>query len=165
MIHVPYKKQKTAYTCGPASLKMMFLFYGISLTEEDLTVRLKTNADIGTRHSDMIRVAREEGFYVFENDRSSIVEIGGLIKTRTPVIVHFVEPSEDDNHYAVVVKIDDIRLVLNDPWNGERITMAVDEFITRWSSEHTCEDNWVMALSKEPFSLGRQYGPKRRKTG
>jgi len=137
----------------------MFLFHGVTKTEEELTERLKTNKECGTLHGDMVRVAQEEGFYVFENDDSSVVEIGGLLKHHIPVIVHFVEPSENDNHYAVVVQVDDTHLVLNDPWNGEKAMMEIDDFTDRWSSEKTSEDNWLMAISREPFSLGRQYAP------
>ncbi len=161
MIKVPYHQQSTQYSCGPASLHMMFLFYGVVVSEEELAIRLRTNADIGTKHSDLIRVAREEGFYVFENDDSSIVEIGGLLKLHTPVMVHFTEPSENDPHYAVVVKVDETHVVLNDPWNGEKTILEVGDFLSRWSSEYTHEDNWLMAISQEPFSLGRQYAPKR----
>lgn len=159
IINVPYFEQGTLYSCGPASLQMMFLFYGVAKSEEELAKRLMTNSDIGTRHSDMIRVAQEEGFYVFENDDSSIVEVGGLIKLRIPVVVHFVEPSNNENHYAVVVGVDDRHLVLNDPWNGEKTIMEVAEFTARWSSEKRSDDNWIMAISREPFSLGRQYAP------
>ncbi len=159
MINVPYFKQQTPFSCGPATLKMVFLFYGLERTEEELAVRLRTNKHVGTLHSDMIRVAREEGFYVFENEDSSVVETAGLLKTHTPVIVHFTEPSENDNHYAVVVQVENTHLVFNDPWNGEKTTMEINDFITRWSSEHTNEDNWLMAISKDPFSLGRQYSP------
>ncbi|MFA6566339.1 MAG: cysteine peptidase family C39 domain-containing protein, partial [Candidatus Paceibacterota bacterium] len=159
MINVPYFEQETPFSCGPAALKMVLHFYGMEKTEEELIVRLRTNKHVGTLHSDMVRVAREEGFYVFENEESSIVEIEGLLKLRVPVIVHFTEPSENDHHYAVVVRADDTHLVLNDPWNGEKTTMEIHDFINRWSSEHTSEDNWLIAISKEPFSLGRQYSP------
>jgi ABC-type bacteriocin/lantibiotic exporter with double-glycine peptidase domain len=142
---------------------MMFAFYGVTKSEEELATRLRTNEDVGTLHRDMIRVAREEGFYVFENEESSIFEIGALIKMRIPVIVHFVEPSEDDNHYAVVVKVNDSHLILNDPWNGERVTMEINDFIERWSSERASHEKWVMAISHDQFSLGRQYAPKRQK--
>ncbi|MFA6494396.1 MAG: cysteine peptidase family C39 domain-containing protein [Candidatus Paceibacterota bacterium] len=159
MINVPYFVQSTPYTCGPASLNMMLLFHGVKKTEQELHDRLNTNPEIGTRHRDMIRVAQEEGFYVFENDNSSVVEIGGLLKHHIPVIVHFTEPSEDEHHYAVVVQVDSTHLMLNDPWNGEKITMEIEDFMTRWSSEKSSEENWLMAISKEPFSLGRQYDP------
>lgn len=159
MINVPYFEQGTPFSCGPASLNMMFLFHGVQKTEEELSLRLHTNNTTGTSHGDMIRVAQEEGFYVFENDDSSMVEIGGLLKQRIPVIVHFTEPSENDSHYAVVVQVDGTHLMFNDPWNGEKITMEIDDFIKRWSSEKRSEDNWLMAISREPFSLGRQYEP------
>jgi predicted double-glycine peptidase len=159
MIAVPYLKQETVYSCGPASLSMMFLFHDVRLSEKSLSERLHTNPEYGTLHSDLIRVAQEEGFYVYENDESSIVEIGGLLKLGIPVIVHFVEPSENDNHYAVVIRADDTHIILNDPWNGERTIMETDDFIERWSSEVRSEDNWLMAISHEPFSLGRQYSP------
>lgn len=159
MINVPYIAQQTPYTCGPASLRMVLSFYGIERTEEELQARLATNEVRGTRHADMIRVAREEGLYVFENEHSSIVEIFALLKLLIPVVVHFVEPSENDNHYAVVVRVDDTHTTLHDPWNGKRTSMHTDDFVARWSSEHTSAHNWAMAVSLEPFSLGRQYDP------
>jgi predicted double-glycine peptidase len=162
MIDVPYFEQETLFSCGPAALKMMLLFYGVEKTEEELSERLHTNKEKGTLHKDMIRVAQEEGFYVFENIESSMVEIGGLLKLHIPVIVHFFEPSENDNHYAIIIGVDETHLVFNDPWNGEKMTLEIGDFFKRWSSEKRSKDKWLMAISKEPFSLGRQYSPFRK---
>jgi predicted double-glycine peptidase len=159
MIIVPYVEQSTQYSCGPASLRMLFAFYGVERSEAVLAERLCTNAEVGTTHAHMIRVAREEGFYVFENDTSSIIELSGLLLCRIPVIVHFTEPSENDPHYAVVVKVDEQHVVLNDPWNGEKSVLDTQDFLTRWSSERALEDNWLMALSRQSFSIGREYNP------
>ena len=44
MIKLPYFHQKKDYTCGPASLRMVFNFFGLKTNEEE--VKLPTTAEL-----------------------------------------------------------------------------------------------------------------------
>jgi len=159
MLKIPYFKQDTRYSCGPATLQMIFAFYGKEISETNLTERLKTKEGDGTKHSNLIRVANEEGFYVYVNTDSSIEEVREILAKDIPVIVNFVEPSNEEGHYAVVVDITGEKIFLNDPWNGENFEMSIIDFENRWQSGDGLHKEWLMAVSDKDFSLGKQYLP------
>jgi len=63
-IKVPYFKQKKNHTCGPASIKMIFKFFGLHAKEAELAKAMKTKKD-GTEHWQLIGIARKKGFYCY----------------------------------------------------------------------------------------------------
>lgn len=158
MIKLPYFKQDTNYSCGPAVIQMIFRFYGKVFSEEDLIQRLKTQKDIGTQHQSMIEVARTEGFYVYVNNESSLNEIIFFLNKNIPVIVHYVD--DGVGHYSVVVKVDEDNVVLDDPWNGEKFKINREQFEKIWHNEKGNFKKWIMVVSNEYRHLGKQYLPK-----
>jgi ABC-type bacteriocin/lantibiotic exporter with double-glycine peptidase domain len=140
-------------------MQMIFHYYKKYFSEETLAQKLRTNDDIGTLHKKMIDLACAEGFYVYVNDGSSLDEIAYLINKKIPVIVHFIEPDTDDGHYAIVVGIQKHKIVLNDPWNGERFKMLRVDFEKRWQSLDGKYKRWIMAVSDTDVHFGRQYLP------
>lgn len=156
MIKMPYFKQDTEYSCGPATLQMIFAFYGKKISEELLVERLQTTMSAGTEHQSLINVAEGEGFFVYVNNNSSLEEIRNLLLKNVPVIVRYIEPSHDEGHYSVVVAVKEDSIILNDPWNGEGFIMNNCDFLTRWRSEDSHNDCWIMALSQDAFSSEKQ---------
>jgi len=159
MLKVPYFKQDTVYSCGPAALQMIFAFYGKGFSEKALAKKLNTTVSDGTKHQSLINIAKSEGFYVYVNNNSSLKEVHSLLLENIPVMVNFIEPSNDDGHYSVVVAVREDSIVLNDPWNGEGLIMDSSDFVARWCSEDSKNDCWIMAISLEAFNLGKQYNP------
>ncbi len=160
---VPYHEQKTEYTCGPASLKMVFSFLGTFKTEKKIAKHASTDNETGTRHQGMIDAALHQKFYCYVNADSSVDEIRYFINLGLPVIIDYTEPSEDDGHYAVVSGYVDGIIILHDPWNGKNFKLEETELIERWHDSHSGHkscNQWMMVLSNEPFSLGKQYLPK-----
>ena len=160
IIKLPYFKQDTEYSCGPTVMQMVFHFYRKVFSEEELIEKLKTDKDIGTQHQAMIDLARTEGFYVYVNNGSSLEEIIGLNSKNIPVIVNYIEPDSDEGHYAVVVDVEEDKIVLNDPWNGEKFKMNLDDFEKRWYGKNGNSKRWIMVISDEYQPLGKQYLPK-----
>lgn len=139
---------------------MVFRFYGKVFSEKDLMKKLKTNKDIGTQHQAMIDLAREEGFYVYVNNESSFEEIEFLLEKNLPVIVNFIEPDSDEGHYAVVIGINDEKIILDNPWNSKNHKLDWDDFQKRWHNEKGNSKRWLMVVSNEYCHLGKQYLPK-----
>lgn len=161
-LDIPFFKQDTDYTCGPAALQMAFLFLGTFRSEQHLAKAAGTTSEIGTTHEGMIRTALEQKFYCYVNQNSTINEVRHFIKLGFPVIIDYTEPSSDTGHYAIVSGYQDGHIILNDPWNGAGFRVSEDEFAARWYDDHNGHNpcnSWMMALSKEPFALGRQYTP------
>jgi ABC-type bacteriocin/lantibiotic exporter with double-glycine peptidase domain len=160
-LKVPYYKQDTEHTCGPASLQMVLEFYGVHYTECELTELLNTNADIGTEHHDMIATVQKTGLYCYVNTQSSLAEIRFLLECKVPVIVQFVEIAEDEDHYSVIVGMNDTYIIFNDPWNGKHVKLPHAVFLHRWRAELVGDNvRWLMAITKRPLPLGKQYYPE-----
>lgn len=159
MIKIPYFKQNIPYSCGPVVLQMIFRYYGKVFSEQFLIDKLKPNNDIGTRHQTMIDFARKEGFFVYVNQGSSLEEIFSLLSKNIPVIVHYIEPATEDGHYSVVVDVQKDKVVLNDPWNGEKFKLNREDFEERWKSKDGKFKRWIMAVSNTDVHFGKQYLP------
>jgi predicted double-glycine peptidase len=161
-LDIPFFKQDTDYTCGPAALQMAFLFLGTFTSEKKLAKVARTNSEIGTTHRGMIDTALKQKFYCYVNKNSTINEIRHFVRLSFPVIIDYTEPSSDTGHYAIISGYQDRHVILNDPWNGEGFKLSEAEFVSRWYDNHDGNNpcaSWMMALSKEPFNLGKQYSP------
>lgn len=162
-IKVPFFKQDTVYSCGPATLQMVMAFFNKRASEAELSRKMKTSKTNGTRVGKMIDMARKEGFYCYVNDDSTVEEIKYFLSRKLPVVVNFIEPTNDEGHFAVIVGIRKRKVVMNDPWNGKGVRMEVREFKRRWQSEDGRHKKWMMAVGKEDFGIGKTFGPVKRK--
>lgn len=159
-LQITFFQQDTDYTCGPTALQMAFNYFGLIKSEDDLAHILKTSSNHGTFHKKMIDTARQNGFYCYVNNNSTIHEINHYLKLGLPVIVHFTETSENDTHYSIVYGVTTNSVLLNDPWNG-KIHLSRKNFMNRWHGcvKNVCNEGWMMVISKDNFNLGRQYLP------
>jgi len=158
MISLHYFHQRKSYTCGPASLKMVFDFFGLKTSEEKLKKYLKSNKEKGTKHKALINAVIRNGFYCYVHNHSSLSQIKGFIEKDLPVIIHYIEPDSNEEHYSVVVGVHGRKIIMNDPWMGKRFKLKEKEFERRWHGEKNY--GWLMVLSRKKFDLGKQYNPK-----
>ncbi|MFA6404534.1 MAG: C39 family peptidase [Candidatus Paceibacterota bacterium] len=157
-IKVPFYSQNSNTSCGPASLRMVLEYYGIKKSELELKEISKQGKD-GTKHGGIIHVIVKSGLYAFVDNDTSIISIKDQINNGHPVIINFIEPSNEEGHYAVVIGIDEDNIILNDPWNGEGFTLEIDKFEKRWRSSDGKNKQWMVAISDTAFDTGRQYLP------
>jgi ABC-type bacteriocin/lantibiotic exporter with double-glycine peptidase domain len=157
---VPYFKQDTNFTCGPTSMQMVLAYYGVRDSEARLAELLQTTNEKGTYRVKMYETAVSLGFHCYVNNEASFSEIKFLLDLQVPPIVRFLEPEANDDHYGVVVGATDDSLKIHDPWNGPEQIYKRQDFLKRWTCDTigNCEQ-WLMAVSKESFPLGRQYHP------
>lgn len=151
---VPYFRQKKNHTCGPASMKMVFRFFGLHAKEAELAKTMKTKKE-GTEHWPLINIARKKGFYCYVHEKASLNQLKHFIDLGLPVIVNYVEPRDNEGHYAVVIGYGVRGIVLHDPWNGKEFKIEFKEFVRRWSERK----RWMFVLSKREFNIGKQYRP------
>lgn len=163
LLKFPFFYQHSESTCGPASLKMVFDFFGLKFREKELARKAQTLKS-GTKHASLIETARKNGFYCYIHDKSSINHIKHFIDVGLPVIVNYIEPSGNEGHYAVVIGYGRNKIILNDPWNGKKFKMSYKDFKERWHDSHKNHSyyGWLMVLSNEKFDIGRQYAPSGR---
>lgn len=161
LLEVPYFKQDAAYSCAAASVQMLLRFFKIVTSEEALIKKLNITKDHGfDLHSLVIDEVNAQGLYCYVNKGSTLDELlFYLTKHSLPVLVNYIEPENNEGHFAVVVGNQDGHLILNDPWHGPGFSMTHDAFEKRWCDGRGLYPNWMLVASQEAFELGRQYRP------
>lgn len=153
-------KQDTDYTCGPTSAQMLFSYFGLRVSEGHLAHQMHTTKKYGTRHNEMIRTARNNGFYVYVNNNASLLEIEYFLNMKLPVIVHYIEHTIGEGHYGVITKVDAERVYFTDPWFGSKLSYDREAFLKRWKSEDGKHPKWLMVINKTSIPLGKEYLPR-----
>ena len=160
-LSIPFHRQDTDYSCGAASLQMLLHHvHGTYPSEEHLMHRMHVSKEEGTHHDELVRVLREENLHVYVDNESSLQVIEHLIKAEFPVLVHFIEPTANEGHYAVVVGFSDSRIYLNDPWSGSGFSMSRDDFYSRWHNENHKYKRWLLVASPEIAFPSYHHPPK-----
>lgn len=160
VLHVPYFKQDTLYTCGPTSLQMVLAFYGMRESEASLAREVEANAETGTTHERMIEAVRARGLHCYVNDNAGFDELRYLHAYKVPVIIRFLETGKNEDHYGVLVGVSGDAVLIHDPWHGPSVRFNRSAFLKRW----TCDmlgncSHWLMAVSDAPLPFGRQFHP------
>ena len=105
---------QTAGLCGPASLKILFSYFGKDFTEAQLAQLASATQESGTEHEGMIRAVKAIGAHAFEKEGGTLEELEYFIKEeKLPVIIGWFD--KDGDHYSVVVNITDKNIIIVDP--------------------------------------------------
>lgn len=126
--------------CGPASLKMVFDYYGYDKSEKDVAKMCATTNELGTDAEGIQRAARSIGLKAMTYDNSTLEDIQKWLDKKVPVIVNWFTrgridyPQEDvpDGHYSVVVGLDDEFIYLQDPEIGKLRKIDREDFMKVW---------------------------------
>ncbi len=145
---VPFYKQKTDCTCGPATLQMVFEYFGRSAAQDELATELGTQEPAGTAHSAMIHGAKSAGFRCIAKSDSTLDEVREFLADEIPVIANFINPATERGHYAVIVHVSESHVTLNDPWNGAGYQIAINDFTERWRGGFNPERRWILVLTQ-----------------
>jgi len=134
--------QETLYKgyCGPASLKMVFDYYGLRASETELARACLTDKKNGVSDKDIKRVAERFGFKVVIKNNSSFADIEKWLDKGAPVIVDwftkgrrdYPESAVADGHYSVVVGLDKNYIYLQDPEIGRLRKLKRLDFLRVW---------------------------------
>jgi len=136
----PFQETLHQSMCGPASLKMVFDYYGIEKSEAEIAKMCNVDENLGTDDKTLKRVAEESGLKVEIKNNSTFENIQEWLDKKVPVIVNWFtrgradyEDSEvADGHYSVVVGLDDEYIYLQDPEIGKLRKAEKDDFMKVW---------------------------------
>jgi len=87
ILEVPHYLQSDDSTCGPASLRMIFAYYGKLMSEKDIAEICDHTYEMGCKSEDMACAAESLGFDVYLKNNSTIEEVVRLLDANVPVIV------------------------------------------------------------------------------
>ncbi len=128
-LDVPAYRQYPSY-CGPASLQMVFAYYGVVATQREIGRLAKTTVSHGTSPSQMLTAAHHYGFRGRWKKHSTIADIRAYCEKGVPVIFNWF--SVNEGHYSVVVGVTDLRVIFIDPENGKRRSLDHETFMRIW---------------------------------
>ena len=134
----PFQETLNNSYCGPATLKILFSYYGINKSEKELAKASRWNKDLGINDKAIKKVAEQLGFKVKIKNNSTLKDIEGWLKKGVPVIVNWFTRGRNDypnsaipdGHYSVVAGLDDKFIYLQDPEIGKIRKLSNEDFLT-----------------------------------
>lgn len=158
-LDIPHHFQKTDHTCGPASLRMVFdSLWGATLPEAELADWLATDIDTGTRQRTIEGLVRRFGLSArSSHTETTIDDLRELLRCGHVIMVLYHLEAETTDHYAVVKRITDDEVVLNDPWLGPDVCLTTEDFEAMWVSKDDVpgrKDRWALAVRDRLLSHG-----------
>ena len=150
-IKVPYFKQESWYTCGPACLRMVLAYLGIIRTEKEVTEACGTT-ELGTTSTQISAAFQKYGIKASSVKNANIEDFKQEINERRPVIV-LIDPSHiyggvgGFGHFIVVVGFKDDEIVYHDPDepDGENMKCAFETFLQAWNATRC----WMIKIEKQ----------------
>jgi len=141
---VPFHYQDTYYYCGPASLEIIFDYYGEDINQSEIADVARTIGDPvdSTFTDELLRAAhfsnistsgggeipdenitgytlRKLGYAAFEAQGMSLTQLKSYIDQDKPLILlMYYSGAHKSTHYRVVTGYNETHVFLHDPWNN-----------------------------------------------
>ena len=136
----PFQETLRQNMCGPASLKIVFDYYGIKKLEKEIAKICKVDKNLGADDKTLKMVAEKFGFKVKVKNNSNFKDIEIWLKKGIPVIVDwftrgrndYSESDVADGHYSVAVGLDGKFIYLQDPEIGKIRKIKKENFMAVW---------------------------------
>ena len=139
MIPVPPFVQSDDSRCGPASLKMVLNYYGVPVSEDEVCNRTNHSYALGCTNASIKNAFESYGFTCTIKNKATLDDIRECIKRGIPPIVDWfstgVDPGPGDmanGHSSVVVGIDDKKIYILDPENGQIRDILHNDWLRVW---------------------------------
>ncbi|HLC69490.1 MAG TPA: peptidase C39 family protein [Patescibacteria group bacterium] len=145
---LPYYKQETNYTCGPASFRMVMASLGFIYDETELKKLLKTSKIWGTLHKSFVEAAEKHKLNYVVKRNTEVNELRKALRKKKLAIVCYAMPPHEIYHYAVVKKVGLKYIYLLDPFLGPNCQYLLTDFVKFWKSDpkHEGDERWFFAI-------------------
>jgi len=170
LLSVPYHHQITSYYCGPASLEMVFDYYGPDISQLEIADAAMTShegtggmvrpahfSNLSTSRGDEMPgnvtgyTARKLGYAAFYASWPfTLDELKSLIDAGYPIIVvTWFSNEKGSTHYRVVVGYNETHVILHDPWSsiGPMLNLTNSEFLDLWFYDGLFVSPWEVSVS------------------
>jgi ABC-type bacteriocin/lantibiotic exporter with double-glycine peptidase domain len=149
MRDIPFYPQETEYYCGPAVVEMIAHAHGLAVTQEEVARAAGTNPEVGTLPEALANTIQGLGLVVEAAQHRTLAEVSKALKEEKIVVVLFIEPEAEVDHYAIIKEIRDNLVILIDSDARSGTTeMLAEEFERRW------KDNFVGATERWAAFVG-----------
>ena len=138
-MELPYYKQEQDHTCGAAVARMMVNgLLKINETESFYATLLKTNVQMGTMREDFEHLNSLCTLECKTGTHASLKTLSELIKADYAIaLLYMLHLPHDEpvGHWAVLKKIDEKTITLQDPWMGATHQLPISAFLENWHSD------------------------------
>jgi len=177
-ISVPHYYQGNRIFCGPASLEMVFDFYGPNISQYEIANVARVWWSFGGTASleDMRRAAhfsnlsssagpwtpgsykgyppRPLGYAAFTKSGMTLDQLRDVISNGYPLIVTTWYIDRAYGHYRVIVGYNETHITFHDPWyglpyRGPNVSVTNSQFLVMWE----CAYNWGLFVSPWNVSI------------
>lgn len=139
MLKITPFKQSDSSRCGPAVIKMVLDYYGITASEDDIAKRCHWTYELGCTNSQMKKAIESYGLESEIYNNSTLEDVEYWLKQDIPVIVDWFTPGANpalsdmpNGHSSIVVDIDSEWVHLMDPEIGKVRKIRREEFMRVW---------------------------------
>ncbi|WP_406695661.1 cysteine peptidase family C39 domain-containing protein [Singulisphaera sp. Ch08] len=154
---IPYRKQETRWTCGAASLRMVYASFGLELSEAELWAILKPNRidRSGVHSSRLAWEAQQRGYAAIAVQARLPWELLSTC-SRLGIRVVFHQPlsrGSQQRHFSILAHADEDGIVLHDPQFGPSLTFRKTEWLELWGAaygNHQAVPNELVAITNSP---------------
>lgn len=157
-LKVPLKRQNESMTCGAACLEMVFRYYGVEITENDIASETKIQSPetdrVYIRTAHLVHFAITRGFSAFHCCMTNTNELQKILDLEMPIIVLQRHSIEDQSfaHFRVVTGIENEHFIINDPEKDEEQMISKEEFYKLWkrqmNGENVQENMFILIYPK-----------------
>ena len=129
MIKYKVTQQKSAF-CGPASLKIVFDYYGVVKSQDEWARLSGATVKDGVQNDGMVKAIKKVGFIPNIIKEASFGDLKKLVKqNRTFLVIWW---SGGGGHYSPVVDITEKSIILADPGFGRYRRVGLKNFDHLW---------------------------------
>ncbi len=143
ILNVPHIKQINVNSCGAAVLAMIYQFWGIKDTQEDIWKRLQERREIAKglmiKVNKIIEDAKSKnlrwfvGNALWQDRKIAFDPIEQFLQSGIPLIVcQRVERRSKLGHFRTVVGLDSKWIYINDPLKTKMSIMSRNKFLALW---------------------------------
>lgn len=126
-------RQKFDYDCGLVVIRMIFNYWSIEASEEEIAKIAGTTKENGTSIEGMIKTFEHYGLKTFVKELSTPDDLRYYINKQIPIVVDwFSFDGGPGGHYSVIVSINKKNIVLRDPGFTKIRRISIKEFMACW---------------------------------
>lgn len=145
-MRIPFVRQRNTWSCGPACLQMILGAFGMRISQVSLIRECHSAYAHGTHRTEMTRCLRRRGIAATPNARGTLATLRAALRRGDIAIINYVEPTDDEGHYAIVTAETDSAFLLHDPWNGKNFRVTAAQMRKRWLGHLSDSKRWGWML-------------------
>ncbi|MBI4441578.1 C39 family peptidase [Candidatus Woesearchaeota archaeon] len=145
-LSVPHFRQEKPYSCGAASLRTVFAYYGLKIPEREIRHFAHTDAK-GTDRDGMLDALKAYDFCYRAHSKGTLHDIVDAIHHGYPAIVDWRLP-DGDGHFSVLYGYGKGRLYIRDPYCPQRHWLSPGTFLAAWKYDKPI--NWYVLAAPGP---------------